>query len=58
MLIIKGTKKKYSYYLGYGDEESIANSVEMGMSQPFKRLKADIINSWKFEKKSSEENDL
>lgn len=46
VLIIKGPKQRHSYYKGYGDEESLKNYVDMGMSRPFKKMKDILLNSY------------
>ena len=49
LLIVKGSKGRYSYAQGSGDEESLKNFVDLQMSQPFKRMKGPLEEAFNFE---------
>lgn len=48
MMIIKGARKRYSYYKGSGDEDSLKNYIDMGMSQQFKKLVEPLEDAFVF----------
>jgi len=49
MVIIKGARGRYSYYKGSGDEDSLRNYIDMGMSQQFKKLVMGLQDAFVFD---------
>ena len=49
MMIIKGARSRYSYYKGFGDEDSLRNYIDMGMSQQFQKLEGPLQDAFIFE---------